>query len=298
MAYAVRKRIVPVAERPGLDARSRAAAKRALEIDPLEGRALGAVRMLDPTYRNWVEAERANREAVNKSPKFPILLFLLSDTLGSVGRWKEAREFSDRLDRKKFLLPGADRKVIVNLWAAGDLPAADAALETAVNQWPQHPQIFRTRLAYLMYSGRPQEVLDLLQRPRDLPIEIKEDYVEAVRAIAEALANRRPSTQAVSAVLEYLRDNPNSALQAAQACVALSDAATAYSIFNGYYFAEGEWSTLAPLGGDQDRVTSPLFQPAMRGIWQEAEFNRLLERIGLNSYWRESRTVPDFRRGN
>ncbi len=298
MAYAVRKRVVPLAERPGLDARSRAAAKTALELDPNEGRALGAVRMLDPTYRNWAAAERADREAVNKQPGIPILLFILSDMLGSVGRWKEARGYSDKLDRKKFMLPGADRKVIINLWAAGDLPAADAALETAVNQWPQHPQIFRTRLAYLMYSGRPQEVLDILQRPRDLPIEIKEDFVEAVRAIAEALAGRRPAPAAVEATLKYLGDNPLSALQAAQACVALGDATTAYALFNGYYFGEGQWSKLAPLGGDQDRVTSPLFLPAMRGIWREAEFDRLLERIGLNAYWRQSGTRPDFRSGS
>jgi hypothetical protein len=36
----------------------------------------------------------------------------------------------------------------------------------------------------------------------------------------------------------------------------------------------------------------------MRGIWRDAEFDRLLERIGLNAYWRESGTRPDFRSGS
>ena len=297
MAYAVRKRVVELSERPGIDARSRAAARTALELDPAEGRALGALRMLEPVYRNWAAVERGNREALSKSPRIPILLFVMSDMLGNVGRWKEATEFSNRFDRRKFLLPGADRKVIINHWASGDLPAADRALENAVKQWPQHPQIFRTRVAYQMYTGRPREALEILGRRADWPVEIRPEFIAAIGATAEALAGQRPPSDAVKVALDYLDDTPSSALQVAQACVALGDARTAYSLFDGYYFGEGEWSKLAPLGGDQDRVTSLLFQPAMRGIWREAAFDRLLGRIGLNDYWRKSGTRPDFRNG-
>ena len=297
MAYAVRKRVVSLPERPGLDSRGRAAAGKALALDPSEGRALGALRMLEPPYRNWLAVERGDREALKKNPRIPILLFILSDLLGNVGRYREATEVSNKFDRKKFLLPGADRKVIINLWASGDLQAADRALETAVKQWPQHPQIFRIRIAYLMYSGRPEEALDALARRADWPVEIRPEFIDAIGATAEALAGRRSSAAAVETALEYVGDNPQSALQVAQACVALGDAATAFALFDGYYFGEGKWSKLAPLGGDLDRVTGPLYQPAMRGIWKEPQFDRLLERIGLNAYWRQSGTVPDFRRG-
>ena len=297
MAFAVRKRVVALPERSGLDARSRAAAKTALEIDPTEGRALGALRMLESPYRNWLAVERGNGEALDKNPRIPILLFIMSDLLGNVGRWKEATTFSNRFDRRKFMLPGADRKVIINLWASGDLQGADRALDMAVKQWPQHPQIFRTRVAYLMFTGRPAEALEILRRQADWPVEIRPDFIDAVRATAEALADQRSPASAVKAALQYLGDNHHSALQVAQACVALGDAPTAYELFNGYYFGEGDWSQLVPLGGDQDRLTSPLFQPAMKAIWREAAFDRLLERIGLNEYWRNSRTLPDFRKG-
>lgn len=296
MAYAVRKRVVPQSERPGLDSRGRAAAGKALAIDPTEGRALGALRMLEPPYRNWIEVERGDREALKKNPRIPILLFILSDLLGNVGRYREATEYSGKFDRKKFLLPGADRKVIINHWAAGDLQSADAALETAVKQWPQHPQIFRIRIAYLMYSGRPEEALQVLARRADWPVEVRPEFLEAIGATAEALAGRRTPAAAVETALEYLGDNPQSALQVAQACVALGDADAAFALFDGYYFGEGKWSKLAPLGGDQDRVTSPLFQPPMQPVWREPKFDRLLQRIGLNDYWRKSGTVPDFRR--
>ena len=297
MAYAVRKRVVPQSERPGVDSRSRSAAKTALGLDATEGRALGALRMLEPPYRNWIAAERGDREALNRNPTIPILLFIMSDMLGNVGRWKEATQFSNKFDRRKFLLPGADRKVIINRWASGDLQGADRALELAVKQWPQHPQIFRTRVAYLMYTGRPIEALEVLRRQADWPIEIKPDFISAVQMTAEALAGQFSSSDAIKAALDYLEKNPAAALQVAQACVALGDPATAFSLFDGYYFGEGSWSQLAPKGGDQDRVTSPLFQPSMHNVWHSRRFDALLGRIGLNAYWRQTGSVPDFRRG-
>jgi hypothetical protein len=285
-----------LSERPGLESRSRAAAKKALDLDQREFRALGALRLIEPVYRNWSIVERDDREALRANPRVPILLFILADMLGSVGRWVEASEFSRQLDRKKFLLPGADRKLVIDLWASGDLQGADRALDVAVRQWPQHPQIWRTRLAYLMYSGRPAEALAILENPTDLPLELKAEYVTAVRRTAEALAGRRPRSEAVRHDLDYLRDNPNSALQVAQACVALGDPDAAFRLFDGYYFGEGEWRRLAPKGGDEDRITNLLFLPVMSPIWRLPEFNRLLERIGLNEYWRRSGTAPDFRR--
>jgi tetratricopeptide (TPR) repeat protein len=296
MAYAVRKRTAELSERAGLESRSRAAANKALDLNQSEFRALGALRLIEPVYRNWSIVERDDREALRANPRVPILLFILADMLGSVGRWVEASEFSRQLNRKKFLIPGADRKLVIDLWASGDLQGADRALDVAVRQWPQHPQIWRTRLAYLMYSGRPAEALAILENPTDLPLELKAEYVTAVRLTAEALAGRRPRSEAVRHDLDYLRNNPNSALQVAQACVALGDPDAAFRLFDGYYFGEGEWRQLAPKGGDEDRITNLLFLPVMHPIWRLPEFDRLLERIGLNEYWRRSGTAPDFRR--
>jgi hypothetical protein len=67
-------------------------------------------------------------------------------------------------------------------------------------------------------------------------------------------------------------------------------------MLDGYYFGEGDWAMLAPPGGDEDRITHPLFQPVMQPIWAERAFQPLLERIGLEDYWRQSGTLPDYRR--
>ncbi|QDP20114.1 TIR domain-containing protein [Sphingomonas xanthus] len=131
LAYAARHRTASLDERSGLAARGRAAAQSALTLDSSEPRALAALRLLSPVYRHWRTAEQEARRALAKKPDFPILLFILSDILGSVGRWKEATALSDRLDRTKSLLPGAERKAIINLWSSGDLQAADRAIRDA-----------------------------------------------------------------------------------------------------------------------------------------------------------------------
>jgi tetratricopeptide (TPR) repeat protein len=296
MAFAVRKRVAPVAERPGLDIRARSAASRALRLDSREPRGIAALRLIDPVYRHWLAVEQADRAALKKDPKLPILLFLLSDMLGNVGRWDEAAGYSRQFDSKRFLIPGADRKVLVDLWSSGDLQGADAALAVAVEHWPQHPQVWQTRLAYLMYSGRPAEVIELLDSAAERPPEIRQDFVDATLATAEALAGKQSPSSALTTALGYLRGNPLAALTVSQVAAALGFADPAFSILDGYYFGEGEWAATAPAAGDADRITSRLFQPPMRTLWSDPRFTRLLQRIGLEDYWRQSRTVPDFRR--
>ena len=94
LAYAVRKKTVPLAERPGLDMRSRAAAKRSLELDPREARAIGALLLLDPIYRHWSESERAHREALRKNKSVPLLFSMMAYMLGHVGRSAPSRSSS------------------------------------------------------------------------------------------------------------------------------------------------------------------------------------------------------------
>lgn len=297
MAYAARKKASPVAERPGLDARSRAAAARALAIDVHEGRAIGALRMLQPVYRHWLAAEQQDRDALSLQPKMPLLLFLLADVLGSVGRWSEAATISKRFDRKNFLIAGADRKVIISLWSGGDLAGADDAIREAVEHWPHNPYIWRTRIAYLTYSGRPAEALELLRDPVERPSDFDPHLMECIEATIGALSGAGDRGTARDKNLEYLASNPSAAFPVAHACAALKAVDDVIAILEGYYFGRGRWRTVAPPGGDDDRQTSPLFQPPMRPVWPDQRFAQLLRHIGLDDYWRQSGTVPDFRRG-
>lgn len=296
MAYAVRKKASPPEERPGLDSRSRSAAQRALEINPLELRAIGAQRMLEPVYRNWAAADAGNRAALKKQPRIPLLLFLVADTLASVGRCREAADFARRFDRQKWLIAGADRKVIVTLWSAGDLAGADNALRLAVERWPQHPLIWRTRLAYLTFSGKLAEAERVLKDPTERPSEVDPALDSAARQTIGALAGRSTVQKAVQVNLSYLQSNPAAVFGVAHALAFLSARSELTEVLNGYFFGEGDWSRIAPIGGDEDRQTLFLFQPPMEKTWAFPEFGRLLQRIGLEDYWRKTGTTPDFRR--
>lgn len=294
LAYAARRRSAPVAERRGLEARGRAAAQTALRLDPNEPRSLAALRIMSPVYRNWLDAEESARRDLSKNPSFPILLFVLSDVLGNVGRWRDATELSNRLDRKKFLLPGAERKAIINLWSAGDLQAADEAIKAAVEKWPKQRQVWRTQVAYLLYSGRASEALSILNNVEERPLDVPLPLIDAASATAKALTGQMGIAEAVAQNLAYLKTNPRLALPVAQACAAMGDAATSFRLLHGYYFGRGEWAGLAPPAGDQDRQTSPLFQPPMRSLWTDKRFADLVRSIGLTNYWQASGTKPDY----
>ena len=296
LAYSVRKRAVPPAERAGLNARGRAAAERAMKIDPKEGRGMAALLLLDPIYRNWARAERASRAAYNNGPPLPILPAIMSNILGNVGRWRDAARYTKSINRNELVIPGVSWRLLNDLWASGDLQAADNELEVAVKHWPQHARVWRARVSYLMYSGRPADVLRILREPADIPVEFNQEFLTTLRMTAEALSGQTPPQAAVARSLAYVRAKPAAALDAAQACVALGSREAAFDIFQGYYFGEGDWRAVAPIGGDEDRITNPLFQPVMAPMWRDPRFDRLLDRIGLNAYWRETRTVRDFRR--
>ena len=296
MAYAARRKASAVAERPGLDARSRSAAARALAIDEQEARAIGALRMLQPVYRHWLTAERQDREALRKQPRMPLLLFLLSDVLGSVGRWSDAASISKQFDRKNFLIAGADRKVILNLWSAGDLAAADDAIREAVEHWPHNPYIWRTRIAYLTYSGRTSEAVELLRNPVERPSDFDPRLMQCIEATIAALSGSGAIRTARDKNLAYLASNASAVFPVVHACAALNAVDDVMSILDGYYFGRGSWRSIAPPGGDDDRQTSPLFQPPMRSIWPDPRFAELLRRTGLEDYWKRSGTTPDFRR--
>jgi tetratricopeptide (TPR) repeat protein len=264
-------------------------------LEPNEGRAIGALLTLETTYGNWFKAERDFRAGLAHHPDLPLLLDNVGLLLMDVGRSVAAVPYLSRMDRVRYLLPAADRHLILGLWSSGDLPGAEEALQQAIERWPQHGPIWRLRLQFLMHSGRPGEALALLDGP-NRPPRISDEFVNIAKSTAKALLGTQSSTEAIKQNLQYLRSAPAAALLVAQRCAALGDGDTSFQLFGGYYFGAGRWASLAPPGGDQDRGAAPLFEPPMQPIWYDRRFAELLEKTGLENYWRESRTMPDFRR--
>ena len=117
-----------------------------------------------------------------------------------------------------------------------------------------------------------------------------------MQATAAALAGEGSADEAIARSIGLLDAEHADVFAAAHVAAALGDARTALALLRGYFFGEGDWARVAPIGADQDRQTGALFQPPMRSLWRQPDFDALLERIGLNTYWQRSGFTPDFRR--
>jgi hypothetical protein len=70
---------------------------------------------------------------------------------------------------------------------------------------------------------------------------------------------------------------------------ALLEASFLGGVFNG--------TRVDPPGPLDPRPTDALFAPAVLSLRGDPRHASLLERTGLEDYWRKSGTLPDFRRG-
>ena len=298
---------VPVAARSGEDARCRSAARTALDLDPEETFATCSLVILVPPYRNWAKLEARNRALANKYRHHPLANSLLADLLGDFGRWKDAVGVQSNIDRKRFLIPLSDRSIIQSLWSAGEIQRAEALLAEAVERWPKHPAIWNQRIKFLTHSGRADESARLLEDKSLHPAGYSEALLNASLMTAKALSGAVDRRLAVQANLVLLEAEPGHFLAwlnrkfsigqlVAQRAAALGESDTAFAILDGYYFARGPFAKLAPVAGDEDRMTSNLFEPAMSQLWRDRRFGRLVDEIGLEKYWRDSSSMPDFRR--
>ena len=305
--YALQKFQVPLAARAGEDARCRSAAKQALALDGKDPFSHGALLLLTPAYRNWREVEQKARALVGRVAPIPLVFHGVGDLLVDVGRSAEALEIYEKIDRKQFLIPLSERSIIQALWNAGQLQLAEERLDEAVGRWPQHYAIWHLRAAFLTYTGRAEEAVRMLEDASVRPVAFPEEQLIAALVTARAIAGTVAPSEAIRFNLDLLKAGSPDVLtalnrklslaqQVAQRCAALGDKDAAFALLDGYYFDEGRWAKVAPAAGDMDRSTYCLFEQPMKNLWPDPRFAALTKRIGLDAYWRESGSTPDFRR--
>ena len=307
LQYAIRKFQVPPVARAGEESRCRSAAQTALKLDPREPFSHCALVLLTPVYRRWSQVERQGRKLIGNIPPIPLVYHNVGDLLVDLGRSADSIPLYDKIDRTQFLIPLSERMVIQALWNAGSLQLAEKRLDEAFQRWPQHYAIWNLRAAFLTYSGRADEAVRLLEDSSRMPVGYSEDLLKAGLATARAMAGAMNPGEAVKLnvdvlkarspdVLNYLNRKLTLAQQVAQRCAALGDKDTAFALLNGYYFAEGEWASVAPAAGDMDRSTFALFEPPMKSLWADPRFDLLTRRIGLARHWQATGKRPDFQR--
>ena len=78
----------------------------------------------------------------------------------------------------------------------------------------------------------------------------------------------------------------------------IGDLDSAFAVLDSYYFDRGRFApSVRRIFGPLTRRDSHfLFMPMTAALRSDRRFEALVREIGLEDYWRTSRTIPDYRR--
>lgn len=286
------------------EAKTKAAADRALAIDPDNAPAQAALARTLPRVGGWTRAEDMLRKALRAHPDDPDLLLVMGNLLAGLGWMREAARDFSRLLKVREPTPGVAYFAAVVMWASGRLDEADAVLDRVWPMFPKHFAVWFTRVYTLMYTGRTEEaaaiVANVEGRPNGIPVSEFEHVALVIRAIQD---RERADIDAVEAYcLEASRLGSGFAENAIQWCATLGRLDAAFAIADAYYFSRGfvvPDSRFAPEQGGHttlaDRRTYILFLPSTAAMRRDARFGPIVQQLGLERYWAARRRQPDYR---
>ena len=277
-----------------LEALSRSAAKRALELDPGNVEAQAALLLLPAFYGNWLEIERGLRRLIKEHPNNSILEYNLAYTLGEVGRWRESIPLFRAVSQRERFWPLPHVDLMTALHAAGRLEETEDLIEEGLKRFPRRADYWMTKVRYLALTGRYSEALafanDMASRPAikiDRPLDFQ---VMVVEALAEGSAAAKQNV--LRQIMILARQHSWYLPVAISNVSVLGQVELGFSMLDGFYFGRGPWAAAR----DARPVTRLLFAPSTASLRSSSQFPNLLRETGLEDYWRESNVKPDFRR--
>ena len=290
------------AEAPAMAARTRSAAARALELDPGNGNALAARATLIPFFGNWARAEAEMRRVHRSHPE--TIEFPLARLLAETGRLRDALGHAGRAVANDPEVPRWHNFLGLLLWDAGRLEEAERAFDTALARWPRHVLLWFNRFEFLAFTGRPRAAIAFAADHGRRPIGIPDRRFELMTAKALALANRAPADvrRAVAEVNATLPEGAAYAAEAVPFLSAIGKLDEAFEVADAYFFGRGP--AISDLRFPQtgafmtmaNRETRFLFAAPSAALRADPRFSALAREIGLERYWRETGTIPDYRR--
>lgn len=274
---------------PALVEWTRAAAARALAIDPERSTAKIALATVQPNFRRWAANERVLRELHASVPPHPALETALGRLLCDVGRWTDAIVFFRRALAFEPFHPSNQLILAWALWGGGRLDEVDRLLENALRLWPQDRSIWQSRFEFLMLTGRPAAALAMLDDASAQPV-ISPDQEPvpraALREVALAFQSGAPA-DIDRAAEQVIAARPSlGTYSVVPLLCALGRVDEAFAMLERYFFG----SALGPLSL---RKTAILFLARTAPLRADPRFGPLTRRLGLDDYWRETGTRPD-----
>lgn len=279
----------------GFPERLEEALRQADRFAPGNADAAFARRLVTSYFGRWAEMEILYRKLAAQYPAHPAGHHLLGSVLMDVGRWSEAIEALRKSKARQPLGPINRYKLTVSLWSAGRISEAEREIDEAM-RWSIHSSVWQTKIKLLAMTGRPEAALAIVNDASHRPADTTEDQLERWRIFVGAMISRTEAEieRAVNVLTAFARNVEGPPIPEAFQCAMLGRTELALSILEGCYLGIGDWAEKRPadtLGG----ASHPLFQPQARSLWRDPRFNRIIEGIGLEQYWRSTNSQPDYR---
>ncbi len=297
LAYAYRGSLgvdADPAQVAGYADRLQEAIRQADRYDPGNADAAFARHIVGEFFGQWAEMEPVYRDLARKYPKHPAGHYLLGSLMMDVGRWSDAVKSLQTAKKRNPLAPLTRYKLTVALWSAGRISDSEHEIDDAL-RWSTHSAIWQTKIKLLAMTGRPQAALAILDDVAARPADTTAEQLERSRLFITALISKSPADRdkALASLVSYARQDSVPVPQAFQ-CAMLGDRETALDLLEGCYLGEGPWASKRP-ADPSGGAAHPLFQPQARMLWRDARFERILNGIGLEQYWRFAGRQPDYR---
>lgn len=279
------------------------AARRALQLDQSSGDAETAMALSRPYYGDWLAAETRLRRILARHPGQTAARDSLSFLLGAVGRMRESAEERLTVCQQEPHNANYQQRLIYALWFLGRIAESDQVAGRGLETWPQHAGIWFGHLWVLAGTGRIDKALALIDDMARRP-PIPGPILATLKTAMAAAGSRRPAdVQRVSGQLIGQAGRSIAAVINALMLLNLMGATdTAFDLANAYYLERGpltvavSWNpSQFSLRDQRRRKTNMLFVPSAATMRADPRFSGLVRDMGLDSYWRQGRVVPDFR---
>lgn len=270
------------------------AIRQADRLDPGNADAAFARRLVTNFFGRWTEMEPVYRDLSKRYAKDPGGHYLLGSLLMDVGLWNDAIKSLQIAKKRNALSPLIRYKLTVAFWSAGRISDAEHEIDDAL-RWSMHSAIWQTKIKLLAMTGRPQAAFAVLNDMTARPADTTEGHLERSQLFITALISGSQSDRdkAVARLVEFSRKDPVPVSQAFQIAM-LGDRDVALEILEGCYVGIGSWASKRP-SDPTSGASHPLFQPQARSLWGDPRFERILDGIGLEQYWRSANRQPDYR---
>lgn len=278
---------------------------RALSIDPREpfATATGITLDFDRAGAPLAAIERRILAAHRAFPERVLFLDFQSFFLSQVGRIRSAVQYLDEwLELAPELPPRVAAARAYLLFHAGRADEAEQLDAALIERWPRHTSVWFSSLKRLMYSGRYDRALAKLEDVARRPVGIPDWNFDLSRLQTLALMNpARHEAEASRQTMEAARQGTGFAENGMLYFAARGRVNEAFAIADALYFNRGfrigpqRFTREQGHHDNRRRRTSVLFERGTASMREDPRFGRLTRALGLESYWQQTRTKPDYR---